>query len=63
MTKATDRMFERMDRQYAKYGAEAFPFVLIGALKGRLELLAEKFPEVEADIADSERFLAELNDQ
>ena len=56
-------MFERMDRQYAKYGAEAFPYVLIGALKGRLELLAEKFPEVEADIADSERFLAELNGQ
>lgn len=54
MTKATERLFARLERQGEAYSEHGRPYVAMGALKGTLEILAEKFPEVEAYLSDFE---------
>ena len=59
MTEATQRLFARVEAEAARRpGSEEFrPHYTIGALKGYMEILAEKFPEVEQHIAQMEDFM------
>lgn len=57
MKNATERYFNRLDRRHSAYSETARPYVTIGALKATIEILANKFPEVEQQIADLEDFM------
>lgn len=54
MTRATERLFVRLEREGEAYSDAGRPYVMIGALKSTLEILAQKFPEVEAYISGFE---------
>jgi hypothetical protein len=58
MTNA-QRLFDRLAREHNSYGEAAKPYVTIGALKGYIEILADKFPEVDAYIGSMEDFMKE----
>ena len=55
MTTATQRLFARIEARYDNVDFAAH--YTIGALKGYMEILAEKFPEVEQHISQMEDFM------
>ena len=55
MTTATQRLFARIEARYDNVDFAAH--YTLGALKGYMEILAEKFPEVEQHIASMEDFM------
>ena len=57
--KTTDRLFARLEHEVLALGIseEARPYYTIGSLKGYIEFLANKFPEVEQHIAEIEDFV------
>ena len=53
----TQRLFTRIDRDQTSYSEAARPHVKIGSLMAYLEILAEKFPEVDAYIGEMEDYM------
>ena len=59
MTEATQRLFARIEANAARRydNVDFAAHYTLGALKGYMEILAEKFPEVEQHIASMEDFM------
>jgi hypothetical protein len=57
-TPATERLFARLEKDHRAYAEAVRPYHTIGALKGFLAILAERFPEVEAYITEMEDWQA-----